>query len=292
MSQMQHKPINEKKMSSIKRQHKILIIITYVFISIIGIIFLLPFVWMISSSLKTLEEIFQPGLNLLVKEPHWDNYVKALNAFPFFTYLKNTLITTIIPIIGVTLSSSLVAFGFARIKAPGSNILFLIVLATMMIPSHVTMIPVFILFRNFNWINTLYPLIVPAFFGTPFFIFLMRQFFMRMPSNLEDAARIDGCSTFQIWAKIFLPLSWPAITTVAIFEFMGKWNDFMGPLIYINSERLKTLSLGLMSFEGQYTTDINLLMAATLVVILPCIVLFFLAQRYFIEGITFTGSKE
>ncbi|MFB9279379.1 carbohydrate ABC transporter permease [Cohnella cellulosilytica] len=257
-----------------------------------AVVLMIPLLWMISTSLKSLDELYEPGFNLWVEHIKWDNYSIALSAFPFWLYLKNTLLTTLIPIVGTVLSSSLIAFGFARVQAPGAGILFMVVLATMMIPEHVTMIPTFILFRQLGWIDSLYPLIVPAFFGSAFFIFLFRQFYMRLPMNMDDAARIDGCNTFQIWHKIFLPLSQPAIATVAIFVFMGKWNDFFSPLIYINSDRWKTLALGLRSFQGQYTTEVNLLMAASLVVILPCIVLFFFAQRYFIEGITFTGSKE
>jgi multiple sugar transport system permease protein len=257
-----------------------------------ALVLMIPLLWMISTSLKSLDELYEPGFNLWINNIQWDNYSKALSAFPFWIYLKNTLLTTLIPIIGTTLSSSLVAFGFARIQAPGSSILFMIMLATMMIPEHVTMIPTFILFRHLDWLDSLYPLIIPSFFGSAFFIFLFRQFYMRLPMNLDDAARIDGCNTFQIWQRIFLPLSKPAIATVAIFVFMGKWNDFFSPLIYINSDRWKTLALGLRTFQGQYTTEVNLLMAASLVVILPCIVLFFFAQRYFIEGITFTGSKD
>ncbi len=255
------------------------------------VVFLFPFLWMISTSLKTLEEYYEPGINLLVKNPQPQNYVKALTTFPFGQYLRNTLLTTLIPVVLMCLSSAMVGYGFARCHAPGANIWFMVMLATMMVPGHVTMVPNFILFRTLSWINTLYPLIVPAMFGGAFNIFLMRQFYMRMPKNLEEAAKIDGCGAFKTWARIFLPLSKPVITTVAIFTFIGGWNDFMGPLIYINSDKLKTLSLGLRSFISQYTTQTNLLMAASIVVILPCILLFFFLQRYFIQGITFTGEK-
>jgi ABC-type sugar transport system, permease component len=255
------------------------------------VVFLIPFFWMISTSLKTLEEYYEPGINLLVKNPQPQNYVKALTTFPFDLYLFNTLLTTLIPVVFMCLSSAMVGYGFARCRAPGANFWFMIMLATMMVPGHVTMVPNFILFRTLGWINTLYPLIVPSMFGGAFNIFLMRQFYMRMPKNLEEAAKIDGCGAFKTWIRIFLPLSKPVITTVAIFTFIGGWNDFMGPLIYINSDKYKTLSLGLRSFISQYTTQTNLLMAASIVVILPCILLFFFMQRYFIQGITFTGEK-
>jgi multiple sugar transport system permease protein len=254
-------------------------------------IFIFPFLWMISTSFKSMEEYYQGGLSLLVRDPQFGNYGKALTTFPFVVYFRNTLVTTIVPMILTCFFSSLTGYGFARIHAPGSNIWFMLLLSTMMLPAHVTMIPNFILFRNVGWINTLYPLIVPGSLISVFNIFLTRQFFMRMPANLEESARIDGCSAFIIWLRIYLPLSKPVLTTVAIFSFMGHWNDFMGPLIYINSDRLKTLTLGLRSFVGLYVTETNLLMAASIVVIFPCILVFFFFQKYFIQGITFSGSK-
>jgi multiple sugar transport system permease protein len=256
-----------------------------------AIIFLFPFLWMISTSFKSMEEYYQPGLRLFVQEPHPENYFKALTTFPFGIYLKNTLVVTLTSMIFTCVFTSLTGYGFARIRVPGSNLWFMIMLSTMMLPGHVTMIPTFILFRNIGWINTLYPLIIPSAFTSVFNIFLTRQFFMRMPANLEESARIDGCSAFIIWLYIYLPLSKPVMATVAIFSFMGHWNDFMNPLIYINSDNLKTLTLGLRSFVGLYVTETNLLMAASIVVILPCILLFFFFQRYFIQGITFSGGK-
>jgi multiple sugar transport system permease protein len=198
----------------------------------------------------------------------------------------------LIPIIGVVFSCSLVGYAFARFKVRGSGILFMIVLSTMLLPGEVTMIPQFILFKNLGMLNTLYPLIVPAFFGSPFYIFLFRQFYARLPVGLEEAALIDGCSYFKIWRTIFLPLSRPALIGVGVMVFMGNWNNFMGPLIYVNSDKWKTLPLGLAGFQGTYATDTNLLMAAAVVITLPCIILFFTAQRAFMEGLTFTGSKE
>ncbi|MFN8447695.1 MAG: carbohydrate ABC transporter permease [Anaerolineae bacterium] len=267
-------------------------IVLYVVLGGLSVVFLYPLLWMAASSVRSLEEIAKSGLNLIPQVWRFDNYITVFNSFPFWMYLKNSLLTTIIPIISTTLVSSLVAFAFARIRVPGRNILFIFVLATMFLPGEVTIIPNFILFKNLGMINTLYPLILPSFFGSPFFIFLLRQFYAGLPKSLEEAAVIEGASMFQIWWKIFLPLSKPALTAVGVLIFMGRWNDFFGPLIYVNSDRWKTLPIGLAGFQNQYSVQTNLLMAATILMILPCIVLFFLAQRAFIQGITFTGSKE
>jgi multiple sugar transport system permease protein len=185
-----------------------------------------------------------------------------------------------------------VAFAFARIRVRGRNLIFALVLATMFLPGEVTIIPNFILFRNLGMINTLYPLLIPSFFGAPFFIFLLRQFYAGLPKSLEEAAIIEGASMFQIWWKIFLPISRPALVAVAVLNFMGHWNDFFGPLIYVNSDRWKTLAIGLAGFQNEHSVQTNLLMAATILMILPCILLYFFAQRAFVEGVTFTGSKE
>ncbi|OXL82703.1 hypothetical protein BCV73_06095 [Paenibacillus sp. SSG-1] len=254
--------------------------------------FLYPFVWMISASLRNLEEIAVSGMNIWPQHWRWENYAKALTAFPFGRYLVNTLITTVLPIIGTVFSCSLVGYAFARLRVKGSGFLFLLVLSTMLLPGEVTMIPQFILFKKLGMLDSLYPLIVPAFFGSPFYIFLFRQFYSRLPVGLEEAAVIDGCGYFKIWRTIFLPLSKPALTGVGVMMFMGAWNNFMGPLIYINSDRWKTLTLGLAGFQGTYSTDTNLLMAASIVITLPCIILFFSAQKAFMEGLTFSGSKE
>lgn len=254
--------------------------------------FLYPFVWMIAASLRSLEEIAVSGMNVWPQSWRWENYGKALTAFPFGRYLVNSLLTTIIPIIGTVLSCSLVGYAFARFKVRGSGLLFMLVLSTMLLPGEVTMIPQFILFKNLGMLDTLYPLIVPAFFASPFYIFLFRQFYSRLPVGLEEAAVIDGSGYFKIWWQIFLPLSRPALIGIGVMVFMGSWNNFMGPLIYVNSDKWKTLTLGLAGFQGTYATDTNLLMSAAVVITLPCILLFFAAQRAFMEGLTFSGSKE
>jgi len=192
------------------------------------------------------------------------------------------------------LSCSLVAFAFARLRAPGKNLLFMLVLSTVMIPFYVRMIPLFILYRTFGWLDTLLPLIVPAFFaGNAFYIFLLRQFFLTINRELEDAARIDGCSTFGVYWRIILPLSQPALAMIAVFDFVFNWNDFLGPLIFLNSVRNRTVAVGLAYFQGSLETApmMHLLMAAALISIIPVLVLFFFTQRYFIQGIVFTGMK-
>lgn len=258
----------------------------------VGLVLAYPLLWMLVSSVRTMEDIARSGLNLWPSELHFENYATVFQSFPFWQYLLNSTITTLIPIFATTISSSLVAFAFARINIPRRNLIFLGVLATMFLPGEVTIIPNFILFRELGMINTLYPLILPAFFGSPFFIFLLRQFYAGLPKSLEESAIIEGATMFQVWWKLFLPLSRPALVAVSVLIFMSRWNDFFGPLIYINSDRWKTLPIGLAGFQDTHSVQTNLLMAATILMIIPCVVLFFIAQRAFLEGITFTGSKE
>jgi len=246
---------------------------------------------MISTSLKPPRQIFVfPPIWI----PHplmWSTYLEALNFVPFLLYLKNTLTICISTVIGVLLSCSLVAYGFSRVQWPERNIVFIILLATMMIPYQVTIIPMYIVFNKLGWINTFKPLIVPFFFGTPFYIFLLRQFFMTIPMELSDAAKIDGCSEFRIYCQIILPLAIPALAVVALFQFIGVWNDFLGPLIYLRDQSKFTLSLGLQQFQSGYHTEWAMLMAAATMVTMPIIVLFFFTQKTFLQGISLTGIK-
>lgn len=254
--------------------------------------FLYPLLWMIASSFRSLEEIAVKGMNIIPDHFDFKYYSKALTSFPFFTYLRNSLVVAVISIIATSLSNSLIGYAFARFNVPGRNLLFMLVLSTMLLPGDVLLIPRFILFKNLGMLDSLYPLFIYKFFGSAFYIFLYRQFYSRLPVSLEEAARLDGCGYFKIWWRIFIPLSMPIYASVAIMEFMGTWNSFTDPLIYINSDKWKTLPLGLAGFQGTYSTDTNLLMATSLIVILPCIILFFCAQRVFVEGITFSGAKE
>jgi multiple sugar transport system permease protein len=226
----------------------------------------------------------------------WENYSDALDFLPEEThkgliYVWNTVYITILSILGTLLSSSLVAYSFARLRWPGRDALFLVLLATMMLPGAVTMIPVFLIFRGLGWVDTLRPLWIPSFFGGAFSVFLLRQFFMTIPTDLEDAAKIDGCSYFGIYWRIMLPLIKPALAALTIMTFMGSWNNFMGPLIYINSPEKMPLAYALQLFQGAHSAEYGLLMAASTLVMLPVLIVFFFTQRYFIQGITLTGIK-
>jgi len=265
---------------------------TYLLLIGASIVLILPFLWIISTSLKGSASIFAVPPQWIPKDIHWDNYAKVFTKMPFFIYLKNSVFISVLTILGTLLSSSLVAYAFACLKWPGRDWLFVFVLATMMLPAQVTMIPVFVLYKQFGWLNTFKPLIVPAFFGGGAFnIFLLRQFFLTIPKELFEAARLDGCSEFKIYWKIVLPLAKPALATVAILTFMMTWNDFLGPLIYLSDKLKGTLALGLAMFVGQYQTEWGVLMAASVLVMLPVIVLFFLFQKYFIRGFMMSGIK-
>ncbi len=220
-----------------------------------------------------------------------NNYRDVLRMVPLGNYVRNSLFLVILNITGQVIGSSLVAFSFARLKWPARDFCFMLVLATLMIPAQVTMIPVFLIFKNLGWYNTLRPLWVPSFFGSAFYIFLLRQFMKSIPNDLEDSAKIDGCGYFGIYTRIILPLIKPALATIGIFTFMGCWNDFMGPLIYLNDQRLYPLSLGLFALQVFQAGNYGLMMAASVLMTLPVILLFFAAQRQFIQGVTLTGMK-
>jgi ABC-type glycerol-3-phosphate transport system permease component len=261
-----------------------------------ALLFSLPFIWLVSTSLK-------PDARLMVVPPEWiprpvlwHNYARALQFMPPETkhgvmYLWNTVYVSMMAIIGTVLASSAVAYSFARLRWPGRDIIFVVLLATMMLPGAVTMIPVFLIYKSLGWVDTLRPLWVPAFFGGAFNIFLLRQFFMTIPRDLEDAAKIDGCSFLGIYWRIMLPLIKPALAAVVIMTFMGSWNDFMGPLIYISSPERMTLAYALQLYQSAHSAEYNLLMAAATMVVVPVVLLFFFTQRYFIQGVTLTGIK-
>lgn len=222
----------------------------------------------------------------------WENYPAAWNSEPFTRYTFNTLIITALGILGQTLTASLVAFGFARLEWPGRKFLFLLVLATMMLPAEVTMIPSFLIFRQLGWIDTFLPLIAPSFLGGgAFSIFLFRQFFLTLPRELDDAARVDGCGSFGVYWFILMPLCKPILATIAVFSFVAHWNDFLTPLIYLNSSDNFTLAVGLRFFQGAYGTDMHLLMAASTLTLLPVLVVFFFGQKYFVRSIVMSGVK-
>jgi multiple sugar transport system permease protein len=266
-------------------------VLTYSILVLGSVVFLYPFLWMVATSLRSLAGVGREGASIWPSEFLWSNYYRAFTSFPFWIYLLNSVLTTFIPIVGTVLSCSLAGFAFARIKVRFSGVLFVVILATMLLPSEVTMIPQFILFNKMGMVDTLYPLILPAFFGSPFYIFLFRQYFSRMPESLADAARLDGCGWFTMFFRIYLPLARPAAMAVAVLTFMGYWNNFLGPAIYINSDRWKTLPLALAGFQSANGTDTPLLMATSILITIPCILVFFFAQRSFTEGLTFSGGK-
>ncbi|HEY3282884.1 MAG TPA: carbohydrate ABC transporter permease [Armatimonadota bacterium] len=257
----------------------------------LAIVPLLPFIWMVSTSLKVESQVFTVPPQWIPRPARWANYPDALSSFPFLRYTANTLVICLISVVGTTLSCSLVAYGFSRIQWRGRDTFFIVMLATLMLPAQATMLPVFLLFRWLHWIGTIKPLTVPAFFGSAFFIFLLRQFFLTIPQELSDAARIDGCSELGIFSRVILPLARPALATVALFTFIGGWLDYLGPLIYLHDESQYTLALGLQAFLGRHGAEWNLLMAASTVVTVPLLVVFFLAQGTFVKGIALTGIK-
>jgi multiple sugar transport system permease protein len=341
------------KSKTVKR--RVTIAVVYALLLGFGVLFFLPFLWLVSTSLKADDAVFEfppywipsrketiavgqklrgvytleranqvlkvmrladtpQGAQVRVLAPkqradetltvkpeqlkplrhiffRWENYPRALKTFPFLLYTRNTLFIAISVVIGTLLSASIVAYGFSRVTWPGRDIVFVLVLATMMLPDQALVLPRFIMFRHMGWIGTFKPLIVPAFFSTAFDVFLLRQFFLTLPGELSDAARIDGCSELGILWRIIVPLSKPALATVALLTFIWAWLDFMGPLVYLNDENMYTLALGLAAFLGRHGADWSGLMAAGTVVIAPIIIIFFFAQRTFIRGIALTGMK-
>lgn len=265
--------------------------ITHVALIALSIVFVIPFIWLLSTSLKTDPQIFRFPPVWIPTPLTGEQYAKAVTTIPFFMYLKNSVIYAVLVVIGDVISCSLVAYGLARVRWPGRDALFLLTIATMLLPSQVTLIPLFVIFKNLGWVGTFLPLIVPHFFGTAFNIFLLRQFMMTIPNDLSDAGRIDGASELRIFWSIILPLIRPALAVVALFQFQFAWNDFLGPLIYLTDQGTYTISLGLQQYNSEYGTQWGQLMAASMLLTLPIIVLFFFTQKTFIQGITLTGIK-
>jgi len=267
----------------------------YLVLGALSIVFVLPMLWMFSVSLHDLPGVFAQPFAWIPDELRWGNFAEAVSILPFGRYVTNTAIITACVMVGTLLSSSLVAYGFARLNFRGRDKLFAVCISTMMLPGQVTMIPLYVMFAKAGWIDTFLPLIVPAFFGSPFYIFLLRQFFLTIPREYDEAALLDGASRLRIYWHIILPLARPALATVALFTFIGTWNDFFGPLIYINSPEKATLTLGLNMMKSQIigmgVTQWHLLMAVSLLVLLPNLIIFFLAQKQFIKGIQVGGLK-
>lgn len=260
--------------------------------TVIGIILIIPLLWMVFTSLKPMEEIVRYPPTFFPEKIVWENYLDTIAAFPFWRYARNTLFITVLVVIGNVLSNSFIAYGFAKLDFPGKKLMFALVLSTMMIPGFVTMIPQYVLFSKIGWVGTYLPLIVPSFFGNAFNIFLMRQFYLSINNELIEAAEIDGANHLYIWSHLMLPLTKPALITIAINSFNAAWNDFLGPLLYIQDQEKYTLQIGLQVFQNQATTQWNYLMAGATPVLIPTILLFFFAQRYFIEGMDLTGGSK
>ncbi|PLR90017.1 carbohydrate ABC transporter permease [Bacillus sp. T33-2] len=265
-------------------------ILKYIAIIFVSFLMVLPFIWMLSASLKAESEIFGFPIKWIPETFQWSNYMDVWTRVPFHIYYLNTLKIAVVTTALVIINSSLAGYAFAKIKFPESNRLFFIYVATMMIPYQVMMIPQFMLMKELGLVNSHWSLILLGAFN-PFGVFLFRQFFLSIPDELLEAARIDGLSEFGIYWKIILPLSKPAIATLVIFSFMHSWNDFLGPLIYLTSDHLYTLQLGIQHFITQYNTEYSLLMAAAVSAVIPTIIVYFLAQDHFIKGVANTGIK-
>ncbi|MGI8870853.1 MAG: carbohydrate ABC transporter permease [Mycobacteriales bacterium] len=265
---------------------------THIVLIAIAVVFAVPALALVASSLKTLAQNTKVPPEWIPNPFTGTNYRAAVEVAPFAHLLGNTVVIVGLQVLGVTLSSAAVGYGFGVVRWPGRNSVFMLVIATMLVPYEVTLIPQYILFGKFGWLNTFYPLIVPYFFGVPIYIFLFRQFFMRMPLELSEAARIDGCSEAKTFWTIYLPLARPALLVVALLQFVAGWNDFLGPLIYLNDKDLSTLVLGMEYFrQNQYQVDVGGQAAYSILVVAPVVIVFFLAQRKFIEGITLTAVK-
>ncbi|WP_223298975.1 carbohydrate ABC transporter permease [Paenibacillus darwinianus] len=290
-STVQVMPAAPSRVRSKKLMERLELAAVYIILGLTALAFIIPFLWLVSGSLKSSSELFANPPVWLPSKPQWTNFTTAFSEFPFLLYLRNTLTIAGFGIIGAVLSNTLIAYGFSRVEWKGRDGAFVLVLATMMLPFQVTMIPLFIMFQKLGWIGTFLPLIVPVFFGNPFFIFLLRQFFQGIPKELSQSAKVDGASEFRIYWQMILPLSLPVITTVMIFSFIGSWGDFIGPLVFLSDNKLYTLSLGIQQIMSVNDPRWPLLMAVGVSMTLPVLMIFFVLQKYFIQGIAFSGIK-
>ena len=269
---------------------QIWLIVLEIMMILLVISFLVPTLWMISSSLKVSNEIFATPITWIPQDPQWSNYVRIFEVLPLMQFIYNTVFVVFFAVVGTVISSAFVAYAFARLRWPGRETWFALLLATIMLPEVITLVPRFVLFRNFGWIDTFLPLIIPYWTATTaIYVFLMRQFFRGIPMELEDAALIDGASRLRVLLQIILPLSKPVIATVAVFALIQHYNDFVNPLIYINSQDNWTLALAVRAYNDTYLSNWELVFAASTVMLIPVVFLFMIAQRYFVQGITTTG---
>ena len=281
-----HKKITAYRVASFCR-----IAVIYLILFLFALAFVLPFFFLLTGSFKTSSELFQVPFRWLPSRITFDNYKQVFSKIPFFRYLRNTLVIVICNMIGALISNSLIGYGFSRLRWPGRDKVFMIVIATMILPYQVTLIPLYIMYTKFHWVGTFLPLIVPGFFGNAFFIFLMRQFLVGIPREITESARIDGAGEFRIFLQLIIPISKPVLATVAIMSFMNSWKDFLGPLVFLGSDKLYTLSLAASMLRSNLNPNWELLLALGVVMVLPVLILFFVLQKYFIQGITMSGIK-
>jgi multiple sugar transport system permease protein len=263
--------------------------VLYVVMILVAIAFLLPLIWMIVASLKPEADVLSVPPSFLPNKPQWSNYSKVFDIIP--RYFFNSVKLAVYNVVGVLITSSLAGFAFALLRFAGRNFLFAVLLSTAIVPGIIYLIPQYIIFSKIGWIDTHYPLWVPRVFTPVFATFLMRQSFMTIPQELEDAGRIDGASTFTVYLKVMLPQTKPALAAIGMFTFLESWNDLFGPVIYLSSARLETLPVAMAEFQGQYFSEVSLLMAAATVSVVPVLLLYLLTQRFFIQGITMTGLR-
>ena len=277
--------MKKKKGSAVLRR-----VLLYIVLILIAVIMVVPFLWMLSTSLKTQYDAVKIPPVWIPDPPQWENYVKLFTEQPMFQFMLNTIKIVFFVVLGQLFFSSLAAYSFARISCMGRNVVFVVYIATVMVPGRVTMIPTYLMFAKAGLTDNHLALILPAFFSA-FGVFLLRQFFMSLPRELEEAAEIDGCNPFMTYWRIMLPLVVPAMLTLGVFTLMNTWNDYMGPLIYLSSPEKYTMTLGIAYFKGVYTTQWNLVMAGSIVSVVPILIAYLCAQKYFIEGIAFSGVK-
>ncbi len=286
-------PVEDTIKGGYKLRRRIELGIVYVVLFVLCAIFILPFLITLSDSLKRFHEIYLIPRMWIPKDPQWKNYVDIFRVLPLHMFFLNSILITTFALTGKILSSCIVGYSFARLRWPGRDFCFIVLLSTMMLPTQVTMIPIFLLFNQLGWVNTWLPLIVPMWFGVNVFnVFLLRQFFKTIPVDLEDAAKIDGCSYLRILTTIMIPLAKPAVVTLMVLGFVSLWKEFMGPLIYLSDFRLYPIAMGIWMFQSAQGNQPHYVMAASLVTLVPVLILFFSAQRYFVKGLVLSGMKD
>ena len=294
LTSVRHEEILTLHKANVKRRNSRALpknIIIYVLMTGLALLFMLPIFWMASTSLKLPTEVFAFPMEWLPSKPQWGNYEEAFNKFPLWRFMWNSTYMVVLSTIGQLVSVPLIAYGFARFEFPGKNVLFILMLATLMIPTHIKFIPLYWMFQQLGLIGTYWPIILPEFFGHPFFIFLMTQYMRSIPKELDEAARLDGAGSFTILYRIILPLCKPVLAVIVVFSFLWNWNEFMAPLIFLDDFEEYPISVGLAFFQGRYSVEWHLFMAATLVSIIPVLVLYFFAQRHLIGGLSAIGVK-